>query len=104
VRVFEVTMAALLGLLGVRSFVYWMRRPLASRSVKEQVLYSFWVTGRVGLWFAVAGLFVISASIHREGKAFLDVFHRYRWYYYVPLVLAIMHLVAALLLNRSRGD
>jgi hypothetical protein len=104
VRVFEIAAAALLGLLGVRSCVYWIRRPLASRSVKHQVLYSLWVTGRVGLWFAVAGVFVISASIHREGRAFTDEFHRYRWYFYVPLALAVVQLVAALLLSRSRSE
>jgi hypothetical protein len=101
VRVFEITVAVVLGLLGVRSFVYWIRRPLASRSAKEQVLYSAWVTGRVGLWFAVAGIFAISAAIHREGRAFTEAFHQYRWYFYVPLVLAILQLVSAMLLSRS---
>jgi hypothetical protein len=104
VRAFEIILAVLLALLGVRSFVYWIRRPLASRSAKEQVLYSVWVTGRVGLWFALAGLFAISASIHREGRAFTDAFHRYRWYFYVPLALAIMQLVSAMLLGRSKNE
>ena len=103
-RVFEVAAAVVLALLGVRSFVYWIRRPLASRSARQQVLYSLWVTGRVGLWFALAGLFAISASIRPEGRAFTDEFHRYRWYFYVPLTLAIIQLVAALLLSRSRSE
>ena len=101
-RVFEITAAAILGLLGIRSLVYWIRRPLFSRSVKEQVLYSAWVTGRVGLWFAVAGVFAISASIQVQGRPFLAEFHRYRWYFYVPLMMAVVQLVAALLLSRSR--
>jgi hypothetical protein len=104
VRGFEIAAAVVLGLLGVRSFVYWIRRPLASPSAKEQVLYSVWVTGRVGLWFAVAGLFAMSASIHREGRAFTDTFHQYRWYFYVPLALALLQLVSALLLSRSRSE
>jgi len=104
VRAFEIGAAALLCLLGVRSLVYWIRRPLASRSLRDQLLYALWVTGRVGLWLAVAGVFAISASIHREGRAFLDEFHRYRWYFYVPLTLAVIQLVAGMLLARSRRD
>ena len=103
-RAFEIGAAALLCLLGVRSLVYWIRRPLASRSLRDQLLYALWVTGRVGLWLAVAGVFAISASIHREGRAFLDEFHRYRWYFYVPLTLAVIQLVAGMLLARSRRD
>ena len=44
------------------------------------------------------------ASIRPEGRAFTDEFHRYRWYFYVPLTLAIIQLVAALLLSRSRSE
>ena len=103
-RVFEIAAAAILGLLGIRSLVYWIRRPLSSRSLRDQVLYSAWVTGRVGLWLAVAGVFAISASIHSQGRAFLDEFHRYRWYFYVPLTMAVIQLVTALLLSRSRTE
>ena len=103
-RAFEVTTASLLALLGVRSLVYWVRRPLDSRSMRDQLLYAVWVTGRVGLWFAIAGVFAISAAIGREGRAFIDEFHRYRWYFFVPLTLAIMQLVAALMLGRSRAE
>ena len=101
-RVFEITATALLCAMGVRSFVYWLRRPLLSRSARDQALYALWVTGRVGLWFAVAGVFAISAVIPREGRAFLDEWQRFRWYFYVPLSLALVQLVAALILARSR--
>jgi len=104
VKAFEIGVASLCGLLGLRSLFYWMRRPLDSRSVKEHVLYAVWMTGRVGLWFAVAGIFVISASIKTQGRAFTEEFQRHRWYFFVLLGLAIMQLVAGLVLGRSRGD
>ena len=97
-------MASVLALLGVRSLLYWLRRPLDSRSTRDHLLYAAWVTGRVGLWFAVAGVFAISAAIGREGRAFTDEFHRYRWYFFVPLTLAIVQLVAAMMLGRSRAE
>ena len=100
---FEIAMAAVLGLLGLRSLVYWMRRPLDSPSVRDHLLYAMWLTGRVGLWFAVAGIFAISAAIGRQGRAFTDEFQSYRWYFFVPLGLAMMQFVAAYVLSRSRS-
>jgi hypothetical protein len=100
---FEIAMAAVLGLLGLRSLVYWMRRPLDSPSVRDHLLYAMWLTGRVGLWFAVAGIFAISAAIGRQGRAFTDEFQSYRWYILVPLGLAVMQFVAAFVLGRSRS-
>jgi hypothetical protein len=104
VKAFEVTMASVLALLGLRSLLYWIRRPLDSRSLRDHLLYAAWMTGRVGLWFAVAGIFAISALIGREGRAFSDEFQRYRWYFFVPLGLAIVQLVTSLVLARSRSD
>jgi hypothetical protein len=104
VRAFEITVAALLALLGLRSLVYWIRRPLDSGSLKDHFLYAVWMTGRVGLWFAVAGIFVISASIQVQGRAFTEEFKHHRWYFFVPLGLAIMQLVAGLVLGRSRSQ
>jgi hypothetical protein len=98
--VFEWAAAALLLLLGLRSLVYWARRPLASRSVRDQILYALWLTGRIGLWFAVAGVFVISALIGGGGRGFADEFQRFRWYIFVPLGLALIQLVAGLALGR----
>jgi hypothetical protein len=97
-------MASVLGLLGVRSLLYWIRRPLASGLLRDHLVYAMWMTGRVGLWFAVAGIFAMSAAIGRAGQAFADEFHRYRWYFFVPLGLAVMQLVAALVLGRSRTE
>jgi hypothetical protein len=105
VTAFELTVAGLLALLGVRSIVYWSRRPLDSRSVRDHLVYAMWLTGRVGLWFAVAGIFAISASITaEEGVGFITKWDRYRWYILVPLGLAALQLVAGVILGRSRTD
>jgi len=96
VNVFEVVVAGLLALGGVLSFAKWVRRPFLSTSMRDQVLYALHVTGRVGLWFALAGFFL--------GYAVLDEPQRFRWYIYVPIALAIMQLLAAIALGRSRSD
>jgi hypothetical protein len=101
VTVFELVLASLLGLLGLRSLVVWARRPFLSRSLKDHALYALWITGRVGLWFAIAGVFLISASIDERGKAFTDEWSRYSWYVAVPLGLAAVQLMAGYLLGRS---
>ena len=97
-------LAALFGLLGLRSIVYWLRRRLAARSLREHVLYALWLTGRAGMWFAIAGIFVISASIETSGGPYVDEFYDYRWYIFVPITLAAMQLVAGLSLGRARPD
>ena len=100
-RVFELTVAALLVLFGLRSLAVWIRRPLASASLKDHALYALWMTGRVGLWFAIAGVFLISASIDVRGKAFTQEWSRFSWYVAVPLSLAAVQLLAGFLLGRS---
>jgi hypothetical protein len=100
VRVVEFVLAGLFALGGIRSLVYWLRRPLVSESARDQVLYAAWMTGRAGLWFAVGGIFLISALIGYQGRAFTEEFNRYRWYLFVLLGLAILQLVAGLLLAR----
>ena len=102
-RAFELAIAAVLVLFGLRSLMVWIRRPFQSRSLKDHALYALWITGRVGLWLSVAGIFVISAAIDVQGRAFTDEWSRYRWYIFVPLGLAVTQLVAGYLLGRS-GD
>jgi len=105
VTVFELTLAGLFALLGVRSLVYWAKRPLDSRSVRDHLVYSLWLTGRVGLWFAVAGIFAISASISADDDVgFITKWDRYRWFILVPLGLAAIQVIAAQWLRRSPRD
>lgn len=93
---FELASLLLAGLLafgGLRSLVRWLRRPLDSASLRDQFLFAANVTGRVGLWFALAGLFV--------GTALIEEFETFRWYLLVPLGMATLQLVSTVLLGRS---
>jgi len=103
VRGLELAVGVALVGLGVRSLWYWARRPFEGTDVTDHVLYALYVTARVGLWFAFAGLFLLSASIPYEGRAFLDEFERYRWFLIVPIGLAALQLGAGWFLGR-RGD
>ena len=85
--------------LGVRSAWYWIRRPFASDEVTDHLLYAAFVTGRVGLWFAVGGAIAILLSLESEGS----VADEYSWYLLVPGILAFLQLLATVLLGR-RGD
>ena len=57
-------------------------------------------TGRIGLWFAFAGFFLIYASIQVRGRAALDDLEEFRWYLMVPLVLAALQLLGGWFLGR----
>ncbi len=103
VRIAEYVVAGLFGSLGVRSFVYWARRPLDSRSPRDQALYAMYLTGRIGLWFSVAGIFVISALTPGSGSFFTRRFAQHRWYIMVPLGLAVLQFVGAYWLGRGRN-
>ncbi len=101
-RIFELVVAAVFALLGLRSLITWLRRPLDSPSLRDHVLFALWVTGRVGLWLAIGGIFLISALIDVQGRAFVDEWSRYRWYIMVPIGLAALQLLAGTALGRTR--
>jgi hypothetical protein len=100
VRVVELTVAGLFALGGLRSLWVWTRRPFAGADVQDHVLYALHLTGRIGLWFAFAGLFAIYASVGTRGRAALDDVAPYRWFLLVPLGLAALQLAAGWLLGR----
>jgi hypothetical protein len=100
-RIVELVIAGLFFLGGFRSFWIWSRRPIDSGDIRDQIWYALYRTGRIGLWFAVGGIFLISGLIRREGKAFTEEFSQHRWYLMVPLILAAMQLVGGYLLGRS---
>ena len=99
-RSVEWALAGLLALGGVRSLWVWARRPFEGSDGVDHALYALYVTGRVGLWFAFAGFFAISASIQTQGRAFVDDFAEHRWYLAVPLALAAMQFAAGYFLGR----
>jgi hypothetical protein len=100
----ELVVAGILAGLGVRSLVYWVRRPFASRDVSDHLLFALYLTGRVGLWFAAAGAFLLFASVKTRGRAFADDAGEYRWYLGVFLALAAMQLVAGWFLGHRGRD
>jgi len=104
VRILEVLIAALCVAFGIRSLVYWVRRPFEGDDVTDQVLFALFVTGRVGIWFAFAGLFLLYASIDTQNHAFVDGVQRFNWYVLPLLILAAMQFVSGFLLGRRSND
>jgi hypothetical protein len=99
VTVFELVLAGLLGAGGLRSFLVWSRRRFEGPDVVDHVLYALYLTGRIGLWFAFAGFFLLSAVTSIDGKPTSDL-ERLRWFVLVPIVLATMQLLAGYALGR----
>jgi hypothetical protein len=101
VNVLEFVVAAVFGLLGVRSLVYWLRRPLESEVRRDHLLYALFVASRAGLWFALMGLFLLFASVETQGRAFAEDAARFNWYYVVLAVPAALQFVSGFLLGRD---
>ncbi len=102
-KIFEIAMVVLFGALGVRSLVYWVRRPFDSVDPRDHVLFALFVTGRVGLWFAVSGLFLLYALTGTLGRAFIDDVRRYDWFLLVFVALSAIQLLAGYFLGRRSG-
>lgn len=103
-RVVELFLVAAFVLGGIRSLWIWTRRRFEGDDLTDHVLYALFVTGRVGLWFAFAGLFAMYAASEARGRAAVDELSEYRWYFVVPLVLAALQFVAGYFLGRRRSD
>lgn len=99
-KAFELLLAAVCLGFGVRSLVFWVRRPFEGGDTTDLVLFAMFVTGRVAMWFAAAGLFLIYALIDTRGQAFIDDVAQYSWFLVVLLSLAAVQLVAGFLLGR----
>jgi hypothetical protein len=56
----------------------------------------------VGLWFAFAGLFLIYSLTSVDGKLTSDI-ARFRWYFMVPIGLAVLQLLAGFALGRRES-
>jgi hypothetical protein len=106
VHAFELVVAGLFGVGGLLSLRRWLVAEFHAASVWEQLVYALHTTARVGMWFAFAGFFVGYSLVPSPG----DI----RWYLLVPLGLAAVQLLTAVLLwrsssapsgpGRSRGD
>jgi len=102
-NVLEIVVVVMCAGLGVRSLVYWLRRPFESQDVVDHVLFALFVTGRVGTWFALAGMFALYASTDTRGQAFIDEVRRFDWFALVVIALAAVQFVASFLLGRRSG-
>ena len=99
-KVIEIALIALFGALGIRSLIHWIRRPFESRDARDHLLFAMFVTGRVGLWLALAGIFVLYALTNTQGRAFIDDVQEYDWYVMVFVILAAMQLIGGYFLGR----
>ena len=111
-RPFEFAVALVLTAFGIRSAVYWARRPFESTAIRDQLLYAVYLTGRVGMWFAFAGLFYLFAFVGttirspvsacpRPDRSTSTTSSRYRWYVIVFAVLGAMQLLAGWFLGHG---
>ncbi len=106
-RRFEFVVALALTGFGVRSAVYWARRPFESTATRDQLLYAVYLTGRVGMWFAFAGLFYLFAFAGASdpapdpttGALAVDDPSKYAWYLIVFAVLDGMRQPTALMIS-----
>ena len=111
-RPFEFAVALVLTAFGIRSAAYWGRRRFESTAIRDQLLYAVYRTGRVGMWFAFAGLFFVFAFVGTTdpvtrqhlpstGQAYVDDVSRYRWYVIVFAVLGAMQLLGGWFLGHG---
>jgi hypothetical protein len=100
---FELVVAGLFVAGGLRSLWIWSRRRFEGTDLVDHLLYALHLTGRIGLWFAFAGFFVLSAVTSVDGRR-SDELDRFRWYLLVPLVLAAMQLVGGFALGRRARE
>jgi hypothetical protein len=108
-RPFEFAVALVLTAFGIRSAVYWARRPFESTAIRDQLLYAVYLTGRVGMWFAFAGLFFLFAFVGASdpepnpitGELVVEHPSKYAWYVIVFAVLGAMQLLAGWFLGHG---
>jgi hypothetical protein len=111
VRTVEFLLAIGLAAMGVRSLVYWLRRPFDSTDPVDHLLFAAFVVGRAGLWFAFAGELLLSLTLRNPdprgngaylaGRAFADEFRlRFWWYPLVILGFLILQFLAGFFLGR----
>jgi len=91
----ELVLAVVFAALSVRSAVYWIRHPVDSTDVTDELLFAAFVTGRVGTWLLASGMFVLFGTIHTVGRAYTDDASQFGWLFIVFLVLGAMQLLGA---------
>lgn len=108
-KVIEAIVAAAFAAMGVRSLVYWLRRPFETADLRDHLLFAAYLTGRIGLWFSLAGLFLVlsvdtgTRFARGSGVEFVQYTSRYGWYVMVFAGLSALQLVAGYFLGRRTG-
>ncbi len=97
----EIGIGVLFAAGGLRSLWRWSRRRFEGTDPVDHLLYALFVTGRVGLWFSFAGLFLIYAATSVDGRPTSEL-ERYRWFLIVPIALAAAQLAAGYFLGHRR--
>jgi hypothetical protein len=92
----ELAIGILLAFGGLRSLWRWSRQHIDSSAPVDHLLFALYVTGRVGLWFAFAALFI--------GYATIDQVDRFRWFILLPISLSAMQLIGGVFLGRPSSD
>jgi hypothetical protein len=108
-RRFEFGIALVLTGFGIRSLWYLARRPFESTAIRDQLLYAVYRTGRVGIWFAFAGLFFLFAFVGASdpepnpitGELVVEHPSKYAWYVVVFAVLGAMQLLGGWFLGHG---
>jgi hypothetical protein len=101
--VVELVIAGLFVSGGVRSLWVWSRRRFEGTDVVDHLLYALHLTGRVGLWFAFAGFFLLFSVTSIDGKPTNEL-DRFRWYLIVPIALATLQLLGGYALGRRSRE
>jgi hypothetical protein len=99
----ELAIALVLAAFGIRSLVHWARTPFASTALADQVLYAAYRAGRVGMWFAFAGVFLafaFAAGTSSTGQRFTGDVSGTAWFVVLVAVLGVMQLLGAWFLGR----
>jgi hypothetical protein len=113
VRLLELVLSLVLAGFGVRSLIYWLRRPFEGVDPVDHALFALFVLGRVGTWLAFAGLFAISATLkdpngsgaYVQGRAFADTFRdEYSWYLLILIVFPVLQFLGGFFLGRRRPE
>jgi hypothetical protein len=78
----ELALALVFAALGVRSAIYWIRHPVRTTDVTDELLLA-------------AGMFVLFGMIHTVGRAYTDDASQFTWLVIVFLLLGAMQLLAA---------
>jgi len=110
----EWVVVVVLASAGMRSLVYWARRPFDSTDVRDHLLFAAFVLGRVGSWWSLAGFFALSATTRNPdprgggaalaGQAFVDEFRaRYWWYPLVVIGFMVLQFIAGFFLGRRQA-